>query len=59
MARRQRFNYRIGLPTLADLIGLLADPNESRRDDVPPLRPALVAKASIFELEFRTQVVLR
>lgn len=40
------------LSALTDSIGFLANPGESRRNNVPPLRPALVQVIAVRELVF-------
>jgi hypothetical protein len=49
----------IALSAVTDLIGLLANPNESGRDDVPPLRATPVQNLPVQEFIFAAQVVLR
>jgi hypothetical protein len=44
---------------LTDLISLLTNPSELRRDNVPPLRPTSVEKLPVREFVFAAQVVLR
>jgi hypothetical protein len=47
----------IGLSTIANLIGLLPNPHEPRRDNVTPLGPTSVGQLPVFEL--RTTAVKR
>ena len=44
----------VSLSALTDLIGLLANPNESARDNMPPLRPTPISKM-IDDFESRFQ----
>jgi hypothetical protein len=46
-------------PALADLIRLFADPNESRRYNMPPLRPTSIQKLAVCKFALRAQVILR
>src|SRR5271155_1616739 len=50
---------RMTFPALADLIGLLANPNETSRDHVPPYRPTSIQKLAVREFVLAAQVVLR